>query len=129
MNMIEAMSYVAEESKKYNMSFEELDDAIYYLMKDHYKEKPPTFWEYLENPIYVPGANEQLYPIWRDTLKKIYPSIFFNPYYLILLYACTSSGKSFILTLIAGYELAKLLCLKNASIFIIRKPVDLCPYF
>lgn len=113
MNILDAMDCVAKESKRYKLTMSEMDDAIFYLMKDHYKEKPPTWQEYLENPIYVPGANDILYPIWRETLGKIYPSIFYNPYYLIILSASTSSGKSLVLNLIAGYELVKLLCLKN----------------
>lgn len=113
MNILEAMNAIAKESKKYNLTMQELDDAIFYLTKDQYKQKPPTFQEFLENPIYVPDANETLFPIWRETFKKIYPSIFFNPYYLIILYACTSSGKSYVMNLIAAYELVKLLCLKN----------------
>ena len=113
MNMLEAMDKVAKEARKYKLTMQELDEAIFFLTQDQYKQKPPTWQEFLENPLYVPDANETLYPIWRQTFDKLYPSIFFNPYYLIILYACTSAGKSYCLTLIAAYELVKLLCLKN----------------
>ena len=113
MNILEAMDYVAKEAKKRKLTMKEMDDAIYYLLQDHYKQKPPTFREYLENPMYVPGVLETMYPIWLETFDKLYPSIFYNPYYLILLYASTGSGKSTAVKLIAGYELVKLLCLKN----------------
>lgn len=113
MDIFEAGERVLKASKEYHLSMQELDDAMYFLLKDHYKERPPTFTEFLENPLYLPGINDILYPIWKDTFKKIYPSVFFNPYYLILLYACTSAGKSLVLTIIAAYELCKVLCLKN----------------
>ena len=70
-----------------------MDSMIYYELREHYKTKPPTFEEFLTNPIYLSNVGETIYPIWRQKLKDIYPAIFFNPYYLIILYACTSAGK------------------------------------
>lgn len=113
MDLFEASSKILESSKRYKMTMQEMDDALYFLLKDHYRMKPPTWDEFLQNPIYVPGVGETLYPVWRKFFKDIYPSVFFNPYYLIVLYACTSAGKSTVLSLIALYELVKVLCLKN----------------
>ena len=113
MNIFEAGDKILEASRKYDLSISDIDDMMFYLLRKHYKSKPPTIREFLTNPIYLPGVGDTIYPIWWEVLDKIYPSIFMNPYYLILLYACTSAGKSTILAIIALYELCKILCLKN----------------
>jgi len=53
-DIFEANYKVLQTARKYKMSLQDMDSMIYYELREHYKTKPPTFEEFLTNPITFP---------------------------------------------------------------------------
>lgn len=77
-----------------NMSYKELNDTIYEVEKDFYECMPVDIMTFVNDPYYL-GATygDRLFKIWEDTLKEIYPTPLFSPYYEVLLSAAIGAGK------------------------------------
>lgn len=113
-----------EAEKKYLLTPEESDAFIFEMLREFYKEEPVTINEFITNPYYLGSVSEVLFPIWKQELGNMYHSRFDSTYFLVVLNACIGAGKSFVIDIIAKYELHKLLCLKNPALFYGLSPND-----
>ena len=96
------------------MSLEELDQYMFNVEREHYECLPVDIMTFVNDPYYL-GATYggKLFKIWEDTLKQIYPSRMFSPYYEVILSAAIGAGKSTVSTIGMLYDIHKLFCLKN----------------
>lgn len=107
-----------------NLSQEELDDLIWELDKDNYEQRPVDIDTFLESPTFMGNhfADERtgeckVYPFWREKLREIYPSPFYNGYNEAIVMLGIGNGKSTVSNISCLYEIYKVLCLKHPQTY------------
>lgn len=102
------------------MSQKEVDDLIWELEKDQYDERPVDIDTFIEDPDFLgehlldeKTGNNIIFEFWREKLRQIYPSPFYNRYSEVLVMLGIGNGKSTISNISCLYEIYRLLCLKN----------------
>ena len=78
-------------------------------------EKPlPTIDEFIDSNDYlgkILGGN--VYPVWRELLRKVYPNPYHSPYVEIILTGAIGLGKTTVAKIGSTYDLYKLIQLEN----------------
>jgi len=105
-----------------NLSKREIDDLFWDDLQDLYEQRPVDIDTFLENPYFMgehfadPNTGAcKIYPFWREKLREIYPSPFYNDYNEVLVMLGIGNGKSTISNISCLYEIYKLLCLKDPA--------------
>jgi hypothetical protein len=99
-----------------NCSLEELGE-LYYSLGD-YESRPVDITTFLTDKRYLGSYfQDGLYDYWFDVLKKIYPSPFYSPYWLVSFRGAIGLGKSTIAAAGILYDLHRLLCLHSPQSF------------
>lgn len=96
-----------------NLSLAEVTEINWMLDKHLYKEKPVTIMEFIDSDDFVHGKWDNVFPIWRNLLKEIYPSPFVTPYNEIIISAAAGAGKTTVATVGILYDMYRLGCMKN----------------
>lgn len=81
-----------------------------------YEINPPTIDEFIEDPYYLGGVlngGADLYPYWRQALRKIFPNPFVSPYIEVVATGAIGIGKTTFAQVGISYEIAKLLMLRD----------------
>lgn len=99
------------------LSNEELSELLWLVNKDMYYERPVTIEEFISSDDFVHKKWPNVYPIWQDTLKQIFPTPFTAPYNEILISAAAGAGKTVVATISNLYDMHKLGCLKDPCEF------------
>ena len=89
-----------------------------YAAETGYLETPPSIMDFINNDYYIGGATgggTTIYPYWKEILRDIYPTPFFehNKYKALIYSGSTGIGKSTIASIVFLYDLARILCLDN----------------
>lgn len=71
----------------------ELAELFWLLNKDQYKERPVTIEEFYSSKEFVAEKWPNIFPLWKKTLKEIFPTPFNAPYNEVLISAAAGSGK------------------------------------
>lgn len=102
---------------------ENIDDVIWEIEKDLWRERPVDIWKFLYHPDYLGSlynneGTSGIYPFWMRLMDDLYPSPFYTKHNEVLLSTGIGIGKSTITCgAIAPYENYKLLCLKNPATY------------
>ena len=99
------------------LSLRELED-LFAWSSGEYETNPVDVERFVESEEYLGKyfSDEQgnigkgIYPYWKDTLKEIYPSPFYSPYWLIHFGGSIGTGKSSASLAGVCYELHRLMC-------------------
>jgi len=89
-----------------------------YARETGYIETPPSIMDFINNDYYIGDATNggtTIYPYWKEILRDIYPTPFFehNKYKALVYSGSTGIGKSTIASIVFLYDLARILCLDN----------------
>lgn len=95
------------------LSIEEITELSWMANKHLYKERPVTIQEFCNSDDFVHKKWPNIYPIWQDTLAKMYPTPFATPYNEVLISAAAGAGKTTTATVGTLYDMYKLACLKD----------------
>ena len=76
-----------------NLKTEELSELLWLLNKDQYKERPVTIEEFYSSSDFVAKKWPNIFPLWKQTLKELFPTPFNAPYNEVLISAAAGSGK------------------------------------
>ena len=79
--------------KNENLNVQELSELLWLLNKDQYKERPITIEEFYSSKEFVAEKWPNIFPIWKKTLKELYPTPFTAPYNEVLISAGAGAGK------------------------------------
>ena len=79
--------------KNEDLSVDELAELTWLLNKDQYKERPVTIEQFYSSTDFVAKKWPTIFPLWKQTLKEIFPTPFNAPYNEILISAAAGSGK------------------------------------
>ena len=71
----------------------ELAELSWLLNKDFYKERPVTIDEFCDSDDFIHKKWENIFPLWRKTLRELFPTPFNAPYNEVLISAAAGSGK------------------------------------
>jgi hypothetical protein len=93
-------------------SLEELEELYYSL--GEYESRPVDITTFLTDKAYLGRYfSDGLYDYWFQTLKRIYPSPYYSPYWLVSFRGAIGLGKSTIAAAGILYDLHRLLCLHS----------------
>lgn len=98
-----------------NLSSSAIDEIIWELNKDFYIERPVTIQEFIHSDRFLGKTWPNVFPLWKETLYKIYPSPFSSPYTEVIISAATGAGKTTCSTIGILYDMYRLGCLKDPS--------------
>ena len=76
-----------------NLKTEELSELLWLLNRDQYKERPVTIEEFYSSSDFVAKKWPNIFPLWKQTLKELFPTPFNAPYNEVLISAAAGSGK------------------------------------
>lgn len=102
---------------------ENIDDVIWEIEKDLWRERPVDIWTFAYHPdflgsLFNDNGVSKIYPFWMRLMDDLYPSPFYTRANEVLLSTGIGIGKSTITcSVIATYEVYKLLCLKNPATY------------
>ena len=102
---------------------ENFDDVIWDIEKDLWRERPVDIWTFAYHPnflgsLFNDNGVSKIYPFWMRLMDDLYPSPFYTRANEVLLSTGIGIGKSTITcSVIATYEVYKLLCLKNPATY------------
>lgn len=102
------------------LSREQIDDLFWEDLSPLYDQRPVDIDTFIESPYYLGEHLEdpntglcKIYPFWREKLREIYPSPYYNRYDEVLVMLGIGNGKSTISNISCLYEIYKLLCIKD----------------
>lgn len=84
--------------------------------KAGYIDLPPSIDEFMKDPMYL-GNAVSLYPLWKQTLRQVYPDPCGSPALQVSLGGAIGLGKSTVSRVGNAYDMAKLMFLKNPQEF------------
>src|SRR5437868_5991939 len=108
------MSLFPEDIEPYldKLSLDQLNELMAHLSS--YDSVPVGIDEFLESDKFLgPYFSEGLYPYWKEELRRIFPSPFHSPYWLISLRGSIGQGKTTIGCAGILYDIYRLLCNPN----------------
>ena len=103
--------------EQYNILTEaEKSDLIYEMVgKEIYKTNPVDIDTFINDPYYLGSVYNNLFPIWKELARQIYPAPFCKKYDEVVLSCATRAGKTYITNVITSYELYLLTCMINPT--------------
>ena len=75
------------------LSTTDLSELMWLLNRDQYKERPVTIEQFCQSDDFVHKKWPNIFPLWQDTLKELFPTPFNAPYNEVLISAAAGSGK------------------------------------
>ena len=100
----------------YNLSEKDKSELIYEMVgKEIYKTNPVDIETFLDDPYFMGDVYEEIFPLWRQMLKEIYPAPFCKKYDQVVLSCGTRSGKTVMTGCILDYEIYLLTCMINPT--------------
>lgn len=101
--------------REYNsLTEQEKSEVIYEAVgKEIYKTNPVSIDMFITDPYFLGDVYDNIFKIWRDLIREIYPAPFCKKYDQVVLSCATRSGKTYATTLIMMYELYLLTCMIN----------------
>lgn len=101
-----------------NVSDELIAQVLFEIDRDQYEFEPVSIEEFIFNENFLgKTVGKTLYPIWVETLKKIYPTPYFNQYNEVIVSAGIGVGKTVLATVGLLYNVYKVLCLKSPQTY------------
>lgn len=101
-----------------NVSDELVAQVLFEIDRDQYEFEPVSIEEFIFNDNFLgKTVGKTLYPIWVETLKKIYPTPYFNQYNEVIVSAGIGVGKTVLATVGLLYNVYKVLCLKSPQTY------------
>lgn len=99
--------------KEFNTLTEaEKSEVIYEAVgKEIYKTNPVDILTFIEDPYFLGSVYDNIFKIWKDLAKEIYPAPFCKKYDEVILSCATRSGKSYVSSLILMYEVYLITCM------------------
>ena len=92
----------------------EKSDLIYEAVgKDIYETNPVDIITFLTDPYFLGEIYDNVFQIWKDMLKEIYPAPFCKQYDQVVLSCGTRAGKTVMTNAVVNYELYLLTCMIN----------------
>lgn len=79
--------------KNEKLTTEEIAELSWILNSHLYKERPVTIEQFYSSDDFVHKKWPNIFPLWKKTLKEIFPTPFNSPYNEILISAAAGSGK------------------------------------
>lgn len=76
-----------------DLSIDEMSELIWQANAHLYNERPVSIQEFLNSPNFLGNIYPNIYPLWRNTLYKLFPSPFTSPYNEVIISASAGSGK------------------------------------
>ena len=70
---------------------------------------------FLDDPYFMGDVYEEIFPLWREMLKEIYPAPFCKKYDQVVLSCGTRAGKTVMTACILDYEIYLLTCMINPT--------------
>lgn len=113
MNKQEALKILKNE----RLSTEEIAELSWLLNSHLYKERPVTISEFIESDDFVHKKWPNVFPLWKKTLRELFPTPFNAPYNEVLISAAAGAGKTVTATISIVYDIYKLGCLKDPCTF------------
>lgn len=90
----------------------EKSEVIYEAVgKEIYKTNPVDVITFIEDPYFLGDVYDNVFKMWKDMIQEIYPAPFCKKYDQVVLSCATRSGKTYMDTFVACYELYLLTCL------------------
>jgi hypothetical protein len=108
-----------------DLSVKQLGELLYQTkLKKFYKEKPVDIETFIESDRFLGSlyndtetGKSTFYPFWKEQLKQIHVTPFYQPYFEVVTLLPIGSGKSISATASIAYEIYKILCLKDPHSF------------
>ena len=113
MNREEALKILKNE----RLSTAEIAELSWLLNKHLYKERPVSITEFIDSDDFVHKKWPNIFPLWRKTLRELFPTPFNAPYNEVLISAGAGAGKTVTATISIVYDMYKLGCLKDPCTF------------
>ena len=113
LNKQEALKILQNE----RLSTEEIAELSWLLNAHLYKERPVTISEFIESDDFVHKKWPNVFPLWKKTLRELFPTPFNAPYNEVLISAAAGAGKTVTATISIVYDIYKLGCLKDPCTF------------
>ena len=79
--------------KNERLSTEEIAELSWLLNSHLYKERPVTISEFIESDDFVHKKWPNVFPLWKKTLRELFPTPFNAPYNEVLISAAAGAGK------------------------------------
>lgn len=76
-----------------NLSIEEIAELSWILNSHLYKERPVTIEEFCSSDDFVHKKWPNIFPLWKKTLKELFPTPFNAPFNEVLISAAAGAGK------------------------------------
>lgn len=96
----------------------EKSELIYEMVgKEVYATNPVSMETFMTDQYFLGSVYDNIFPIWRDMLREIYPAPFCKKYDQVILSCGTRSGKTVMTSAIIDYELYLLTCMINPAKF------------
>ena len=94
----------------------EKSEIIYEAVgKEIYKTNPVDVITFIEDPYFLGDVYDTVFKIWKDMIQEIYPAPFCKKYDQVVLSCATRSGKTYMDTFVAMYELYLLTTMINPT--------------
>lgn len=103
--------------KNEKLNSAELSELLWLLNEPYYKERPVTIEEFYSSTDFIAKKWPNIFPLWKKTLKELYPTPFNAPYNEVLISAAAGAGKTVTATISILYDIYKLGCLKDPCSF------------
>ena len=76
-----------------NLSIDEIAELSWILNSHLYKERPVTIEEFCSSDDFVHKKWPNIFPLWKKTLKELFPTPFNAPFNEVLISAAAGAGK------------------------------------
>ena len=108
------ITYFINEFSKLTES--EKSEVIYEAVgKEIYKTNPVDVITFIEDPYFLGSVYDTVFKMWKDMIQEIYPAPFCKKYDQVVLSCATRSGKTYMDTFVAMYELYLLTTMINPT--------------
>ena len=95
---------------------QEKSEVIYEMVgKEIYKTNPVNIDTYIDDPYFLGEVYDNVFPIWREMQREIYPAPFCKKYDQVILSCGTRAGKTVMIAITLSYEIYLLTCMINPT--------------
>ena len=108
------IDYFLQEFDK--LTEQEKSEIIYEMVgKEIYKENPVNIDTFIDDPYFLGEVYDNVFPIWREMQREIYPAPFCKKYDQVILSCGTRAGKTVMIAITLSYEIYLLTCIINPT--------------